>query len=198
MALPETIRVKLSSEMAGAIAVTPVVAREMTTRELVGKILAITGKNPARIGEILQRGSLVSGASRFRWDALEADPAGIEGVLATFPDPDPERPFSQERCLFCVLEAGRDRIDVPREAASYRRLFQRRTFWNLLMDLAGGGALEYVEYSYKWEADRYWLTLTPEQSGHVQSQSHLLRYATLAGRIRSAPLQRAEFFARRA
>jgi len=64
MALPPIVRVKLSSEAAESISITPVVVREMPVRELVEYMLGVTGKDEARIRELLLRGSLVSGASR--------------------------------------------------------------------------------------------------------------------------------------
>jgi hypothetical protein len=58
MALPEVIRVKLSSEDAGAISITPVVVQEMLLRELVEHMLGVVGKDHARVREILIRGML--------------------------------------------------------------------------------------------------------------------------------------------
>ena len=49
MALPPTVRVKLSSEAAGSISLTPVVVQEFAIRELVENILAVTGKDEARV-----------------------------------------------------------------------------------------------------------------------------------------------------
>src|SRR5450756_1325760 len=72
MALPPTVRVKLSSEAAESISITPVVVQEMPVRELVEYMLGVTGKDEARIRELLLRGSLVSGASRFRWTGWDA------------------------------------------------------------------------------------------------------------------------------
>ena len=72
MSLPPTVRVKLSSEAAESISITPVVVQEMPVRELVEYMMGVTGKDEARIAELLLRGSLVSGASRFRWVGWEA------------------------------------------------------------------------------------------------------------------------------
>ena len=99
MALPQTVRVKLSSEEAGAISITPVVVQEMPVRDLVEHLLGVTGKDEARIREVLRRGTLVSGASRFRWVGLEADSESVTELLAGFPDPDPTRHFAAGRCM---------------------------------------------------------------------------------------------------
>ncbi len=89
MALPPTVRVKLSSEAAESISITPVVVQEMPVRELVEYMLGVTGKDEARIRELLLRGSLVSGASRFRWTGWGA----VEKICAScwppFPIPTP-------------------------------------------------------------------------------------------------------------
>ena len=87
------VRVKLSSEAAESISITPVVVREMPMRELVEHMLGVIGKDKARVHELLLRGTLVSGASRFRWIGWDASREAIEEMLASFPDPDPARPF---------------------------------------------------------------------------------------------------------
>ena len=65
MALPPTVRVKLSSEAAEAISLTPVVVQELAIRDLIEHVLGVAGKDEARLCEILLRGTLVSGGSRF-------------------------------------------------------------------------------------------------------------------------------------
>jgi len=56
MPLPQTIRVKLSSEAAEYVSVTQVVMRDMPVRELVELMLGITGKDETRLCELLLRG----------------------------------------------------------------------------------------------------------------------------------------------
>src|SRR5713101_2256674 len=129
MSLPDTIRVKLSSEAAEYISLTPVVVREMPLRELVEHMIGITGKDEARVRDLLLRGTLVSGASRFRWTGWEADAQAVGSLLATFPDPDPARPFTADRCVRAVLRGGRLPIGIPREIGARRgplaRIFGR-------------------------------------------------------------------------
>ena len=93
MPLPETIRVKLSSEAADYVSLTPVVVQEIPLRDLVEHMLGVTGKDEARVRDLLLRGTLVSGASRFRWTGWEADIESVRVLLAAFPDPDPARAF---------------------------------------------------------------------------------------------------------
>src|ERR1035437_688796 len=138
MALPQTVRVKLSSEVAEAISITPVVLQELPVRELVEHLLGIAGKNESRIREILLRGALVSGASRFRWAGWDADRESLRELLATFPDADPARPFAAAGCIRATLRGGRHAIEIPREAAARKSLFQRKTFWDPLMEVVAG------------------------------------------------------------
>ena len=130
MALPNTIRVKLSTEAAGYISLTPVVAQDLPLRELVEHMLGVAGKDDRRIRDILLRGSLVVGASRFRWAGWEADQEELLALLATFPDPDPTRPFAAERCVRAALRGELRVIEIPREAAQTSRGFRRAGFWH--------------------------------------------------------------------
>lgn len=196
MALPPTVRVKLSSEAAEAISLTPVVVQELPIRELIEHMLGVTGKDHARIRELLLRGTLVSGASRFRWTGWEADPGGLSEVLSTFPDPDPSRPFAAERCIRARLRGGRQLIEIPRDAAVRKGLFQRRTFWELLMELMSGG-MAYAGYSYRERADRYLRELTLVETGLLREGSGLVKYSTLSEQIRSVGFTQAELWVER-
>jgi len=197
MALPQTIRVKLSSEAAEAISLTPVVAQDFPVRELIEHMLGITGKDEARLCELLRRGTLVSGASRFRWAGWEAEIEGLREVLATFPDPDPARPFVAERCLRAILRGGRQTVDVPREVGARKGLFQRASFWQLLMEVAGAGSATYGGYSYKDRADRYWRELTVAESERIRAASDGLRFSTLRGQIRAVGFTQVELYTAR-
>ena len=201
MALPQTVRVKLSSEAAGAISLTPVVVEELAIRELIEHILGIAGKDEPRLREILLRGTLVSGGSRFRWAGWEADLAGLREILATFPDPDPGRPFDPARCAHVVLRGGRQAVHIPREAVARRGalygLFRRATFWDRLMELAAGVAPAYSGYSYRDRADRYLAELTVEHSARLRAAGALIRYSTLRGQVQSIGFAQAELLVRR-
>jgi hypothetical protein len=197
MALPQTVRVKLSSEAAEAISLTPVVVQELPIRELIEHMLGVTGKDDARIRELLLRGTLVSGASRFRWTGLAADAEAIREVLATFPDPDPSRPFAADRCVRAILRGGRQPIEIPREAAERKGLFQRKTFWDLLMDVVVGGRMAYSGYSYRERSDRYLCELTIPQAARLREGSNLVKYSTLSEQIRSVGFVSAELWVSR-
>lgn len=197
MALPHSVRVKLSSEAAEAISLTPVVVQDLPIRDLVEHVLALTGKDEVRICELLQRGSLVSGASRFRWTGWRQDVASLRELLTTFPDPDPTRPFAAEGCEKVVLRASRGAIEIPREAVSRKSMFQRETFWDQLMQIVGGGAMTYAGYSYRERADRYTREISPPEMERIRAAAESVKFSTLRDQIRSANVLTADLHVKR-
>jgi hypothetical protein len=197
MALPETVRVKLSSEAAEAISISPVVSQELPLRELVEHMLGVTGKDEARIREILLRGTLVAGASRFRWAGWEIEPGALRELLAAFPDPDPSRPFAAGLCVLAVLRGGRNAIEIPKEAGARKPLLERRTFWDKLMEVIAAAAPAYAGYSYRDHADRYARELTRTEAERIRAAAAGVTYSTLREQIRSMTFARAELYVRR-
>jgi len=190
--LPERVRVKLSSEAAESITLTPVVVQELAIRELVEHMLGVAGKDEARIREILLRGTMVSGASRFRWAGWAVDEASLRELLATFPDADAGRVFAAERCARVVLRGGRQAVEVRREAGERKGLFQRETFWGLLMAVIGGGASRYAGYSYRDRADRFVRELSVAEAEKLRAGCDAVRYSTLREQIRTVAFTSAE------
>ncbi len=186
MALPETIKVKLSSEAAEGISLTPVVVREMPFRELFELLLPLTGKQAQRIGELLARGTLVSGASRFRWAGLQTRPEEIGALLADYPDEEPGRRLEWTLCVKAVLRAGAGAVEVLREAGAERRLLRKESFWDVLAGIAASASPVYVDYSYRERGDRYRAVLTGEQRRRILTGVELLTYSALAQQIRRA------------
>jgi hypothetical protein len=195
--LPETIRVKISSEAADFISLTPVVVREMPTRELIEAMLGVAGKDPARVREILQRGCLVAGASRFRWQGWDADRAAVESALATFPDSDPAREFSRQSSLRAVLKGPNARIEISREAGSERRPFRRRSFWDALMEYAESAGPRYAGYSYRERADRYTVEVSAAEAVRLRESAGAIRYATLEAQVRHANFDTVDIYVAR-
>jgi len=195
--LPQTVRVKLSSEAAEAIAMTPVVVQELPVRELIGHMLGVTGKDLPRIREVLLRGSMVSGASRFRWNGWAVEESELAEVLATFPDADPSRAFAAERCVRVVLRGGRAPIELRREAIDRKGLFQRATFWGLLMEVAGAGAMRYLGYSYRDQADRFVRELSVAEAERLREGSGGVKYNTLREQLRVTGFTSAEIYVTR-
>jgi len=174
-----------------------VVVREMPMRELIEHMLGITGKDEPRICELLRRGALVSGASRFRWNGWEADSEDVRALLAQFPDPDPGRPFDAARCIRAVLRGGRQLIEIPRATGVRKGLFQRASFWDALMEVAGGAAPAYGGYSYKDRADRYVRDLSHAEAERIRAASGAVRFSILRDQIRAAGFVQAELYVTR-
>lgn len=197
MSLPETIRVKLSSEAAESISLTPVVVQDIQVRELIGHMLGITGKDEARLHELLLRGTLVSGASRFRWAGWEADLESIRTLLRSFPDSDPSRPFAPELCVRAILRGGRKPIEIPRQIGVQKPLLRKRSFWDLLMEVAVTGEVRYRDYSYKERADWYRLDLPIGAAQRLSTGSSVVKYTTLREQIRIGGFDAADLYVER-
>ena len=195
--LPGTVRVKLSSEEAGAVSLTAVVVREMPTRDLIGLMLDYAGKDTRRIQDLLLRGTLVSGATRYRWQGWRASVESIEAVLASFPSAEPARPFAPQRCVHVLLRGPGLRTEVSREALAWRSLFHRGSFWDVLLEVATEAELEYAGYSYREQADRYRLTIPQAGRERLRESAKLVRFSALEAQIRAGSVQVVEFFVRR-
>jgi hypothetical protein len=195
--LPERVLVKISSEAAGPISVTPVVAEDMPLRALLEVLLGIAGKDPVRLRDLLAGGAAVQGASRFRWEKIDADLPSIDAALAGFPDSDPQRAFDAERCFQVQLVGRRGHLEIPREVASRKRLFARGSFWSALMQLASSARPRYVEYSYRSKADEYKIELSVDQSNELIAAARLLKYSGLCDHVQRLELRAVQFSVRR-
>jgi hypothetical protein len=192
MAEERRVRVKISSEEAGAISLTEVVSQELTLRELVEYMLPLAGKDVARILEILRRGTLVSGASRFRWAGWEAAEPEIVELLDGYPDSDPSRAFAAARCVHAVLRGTHRAVDIPREAARARRGGE---LWEALMEIAASA--EYGGYSYRRRADRYAAAVAPAAAARLRAAAQGVAYTSLREQVRAAEILSVEFFVER-
>ena len=189
MSSPAWVRVKLSTEAAGSITITPVVIQEMALSDLLEYVLASTGgKQLERIGETLKRGTLVSGASRLRWEGFDAEIETLSALLQQFPDPDPARPFRTKGCRGITFLGAKTHIEIPREVAERRRLLRRRSFWDAAMQHVSEP--EYECYSYRERADLYSMALTAEQAASLREAAALLSYPSLARQLASSSFDR--------
>jgi hypothetical protein len=197
MPFPTSVRVKLSSEVAESISITPVVVRDIPIRELIEHMIGITGKDESRLHDLLLRGTLVSGASRFRWTGWDADPEAIREALASFPDPDPERRFAPELCIRAALRGPGRRIEIPREIGQRKPLFRRSSFWDTLMGVAASSELRYVDYVYRERADCYSATLSLAALERLRESARLVKYSTLQQQILHTNLESVDLFVAR-
>ncbi len=185
MPLPETIRVKYTEEEAEYVSIRPLVQQEFRGAELVDMILSVTGRDVARIQQILRSGTIVFHSYRYWWQGFEAESAALAGILAKYPNAEPSRTFRAGDCAEVMLESSgapaAHSIRLRRETAGRKRLLRSRSFWDCLMDLAGDAAPAYREYSYALRGDVYWSALTREQVSRLVAEAE--RYAPRALRV---------------
>jgi hypothetical protein len=174
-----------------------VVVQEIPVRELIEHMLGVVGKDEARICELLKRGTLVSGASRFRWTGWEADAQSVRELLATFPDADPTRVFAAERCVRAVLKGARGAVEIPREAAAQKGLLRRGSFWDVVVEVAAGAGLGYGGYSYRDRADRFAAALTSDLAERLREGSDAAKFSTLKEAVKSGTFTHIEVYVER-
>lgn len=197
MPLPETIAAKVSSEAAGYITMSRVMLQQMPVAELIERVLGVTGKNPRRIREILLRGTIVSGATRYRWEGIDATEQELDAVLGEFPDAEPDRPFDGSHCTRVVLRGARGSLEFTAEAASDKRLFKRTSFWDELLPALETLGVEYRQYSYTENSDVYETALPLAALESLRAHAALLKYTGLADQLKRFEADRAELYVRR-
>ncbi|HJY88395.1 MAG TPA: hypothetical protein VKE24_16290 [Candidatus Acidoferrales bacterium] len=168
MPLPETIPVRYTEEEAEYLSVRPVVRQTFRFQELIDMVLGVTGKDIARIQQILRAGTVVFHFYRYWWQGFEVDPQELARELEQFPDADPARPFRAEECTVMLLESGgeppRHSLEIARASASRKGWFRSRSLWDGIVAWVREQAPTYRGYSYPRRADLYQLTITP---GHA-------------------------------
>ena len=186
MPLPETIPVRYTEEEAGYVSVRPLVRQTFRLDELLDMILSVTGKDAARVRQLLHSGTVVYHFYRYSWAGFDADETELAAALSQFPDADPSRPFAGERCTNAVFDGPganpRHLLDLDRATASKRRLFRGQSFWEGLLEIAAEENLAYQKYSYGRRADLYRLDLDAENVSRISDAAN--RLAT--GKLRSA------------
>ncbi|MCP5114278.1 MAG: hypothetical protein GY953_25900 [bacterium] len=167
---------------------------QMGVQELFAAIVAVTGKDAARIHRILQGGTLLDGGTRFRWSGFDASADEIDKQLLRFPDPQPARPFSGPNTVAANLKdsAGRA-IQLPREVAAKRRFLRRKSLWDVLLHLADRGDPLYVTYSYREQADLYRLRLSAPELALIRESADLVTHSSIARQLRTIMLTTVEF-----
>ncbi|HXW56391.1 MAG TPA: hypothetical protein VEJ67_11620 [Candidatus Cybelea sp.] len=179
MPLPDMVPVKYTEEEAEYVSIRPVVQQQFRGDELVDMIVRVTGKDVARVRQILRTGTVVFHSYRYWWAALDADERQVRELLAKYPDADSSRPFRPESCTEVILEPGgppgSHALHFDRKKASKRRFLRSRSFWDCLMALAEETPPTYREYSYALGTDVYSAPLSTEQIRRLGVAAH--RYA---------------------
>jgi hypothetical protein len=181
--LPNQIPVRYSEEEAGYVSFRPVVRQAFGSHELLDMILSVTGKDAARVKQILRAGTIAFRSYRYWWTGFEPSDADLLNALATFPDADPARAFSADDCTLAVLESGgvaaREIAEISRDAGSARRWLKRGTLWQLLIEAASRVAPAYNGYSYARRADVYRREIEPEEAFELSAQAERIAPQTL-------------------
>jgi hypothetical protein len=189
--LPETIPVRYTEEDAGYVTVRPLVKQTFRQDELLDMILSVAGKDLARVQQLLHSGTIVYHFFRYSWTGIDVDEAELAAALAKFPDADPSRLFDSALCTNAVFDGPganpRHLLDIDRAAASRRRFFRVKSFWQALLEIAAEENTVYDKYSYSRRADMYRLELDAEISGRIAEAAERLARGRLGTALRIVP-----------
>jgi hypothetical protein len=174
MPLPETIAMRFTEEDAGYVTVRPVVKQTFRLAELADMVVSVTGKNVPRVQQIFRAGTVVYNGYRYWWDGFSSHENEITGLLALFPEDDPERLFNPAEASAVSLESGggtqRSLVGIARHEALAKRLFQKRSSWEILVTTAKVSTPRYEKYSHAERADVYRVHLSPEMAVSLLKQ----------------------------
>jgi hypothetical protein len=192
MPLPETIAMRFTEEDAGYVTVRPVVKQTFRLAELADMVVSVTGKNVSRVQQIFRTGTVAYNGYRYWWEGFASDENEVTGLLATFPDDDPTRPFNPVQVAWVYLEIGggaqRSLVGITRQEASAKKLFHRQSVWEiLLIATAKDAAPRYERYSQADRADVYRVHVSPEAVSALLTQ--MLQAAPRSLRKKLAALQ---------
>ena len=191
MPLPESIAMRFTEEDAGYVTVRPVVKQKFRLAELADMVVSVTGKNVTRVQQIFRAGTVVYNGYRYWWEGFAGNDGEIASILKDFSDDDPALPFDATRVTAVSLEIGggtqRTLVRIARCEASARKLFSKRSPWEVLLDVTKGSNPHYEKYSHADRADVYLGHLSPEMAAPFMKQ--LLDTAPRALRKKLAALQ---------
>ena len=191
MPLPETISMRFTEEDAGYVTVRPVVKQTFRLAELADMVVSVTGKNAARVQQIFRTGTVVYNGYRYWWDGFLANENEVTGLLALFPDDNPSRPFNSAQVRAVSLEIGggtqRALVNITRSEASAKKLFHKRSPWEVLLGAAQNSVPRYEKYSHADRADVYRAHLSPAMAAALLKEA--LQASPRVLRRKLAPLQ---------
>ncbi len=192
MPLPETVSVRYTEEEAGYVTIRPLVQQTFRIHELADMVLRVTGKDVARVRQILRAGTVVYNTYRYWWTGFDVGDQELAGLLSTFPEDDPSRPFRASDCTAVLLEYGggvtQAHIEITRAEASAKPFWRRRSFWETLAPPEMAAlALAYASYSHARGGDLYRRALTVEESQSLLRQAVRLAPRHLRARLERLP-----------
>ncbi len=165
---------RFTEEDAGYVTVRPVVKQTFRLAELADMVLSVTGKNASRVQQIFSAGAVVYNGYRYWWDGFASNEDEIAGLLALFPDDDSARVFNSAEVTAVSLESGggaqRSLVGIARREASAKKLFRKRSPWEILLKAAQDSTPRYERYSYAERADVYRVHLSFELAASLLKQ----------------------------
>jgi hypothetical protein len=191
MALPQQIPLQYTEEDAGYMSVRPVTKQTFRLHELTDMVVSVAGKDAARVQQIFRGGSVIYNGYRYWWEPIPVEPGEIEALLIPFPDDDPSRPFDTAGAVAVLLEMGggaqRQVVEITRKDASSKKLFQKASPWDVLVNLASAHTARYEKYSHARRADLYRVSLPYDEASQLLSA--MLAAAPSGLRNRSSTLR---------
>jgi hypothetical protein len=171
MPLPETISVRYTDEAAGYVSMRPVVKQTFRLHELADLIVSVTGKDAARVQQLLRTGTLLYNGYRYWFQSLNADETEVRALIAAFPQDEPARPFEWSQVVTILYDTGggaqRSTLEISRDLASKKRLFAKKSPWDVLGETVQEGGVRYQKYAHGRRADLYRLALTYEKAQYL-------------------------------
>ncbi len=159
------------------MSVRPIVRQTFGAHELLDMVLRVTGKDAARVRQILHAGTIAYHYHRYWWTGFDAGEPELADALARFPDADPARIFLATECVTVVFESGgvaaREVARIERSAASHRRWFRPRSLWGVVLGPALASAPKYQAYSYEWGADVFGSEVQEEEAMKLAAAAKL-------------------------
>ena len=174
MPLPETIAMRFTEEDAGYVTVRPVVKQTFRLAELADMVVSVTGKTVTRVQQVFRVGTVVYNGYRYWWDGFASNENELAGLLALFPDDDPARLFNPAEAAAATFEIGGGAqlslVGIARSEALARRLFHKRSPWEILLAVTKDSAPRYEKYSHAERADIYRVHLSAEMAATLLKQ----------------------------
>jgi hypothetical protein len=175
VSLPETIGVKYTAEEAEYLSLRPITRQTFRIAELVDMILGVTGNNVDRIQTLLRSGTVVFHSYRYWWEGFEAETAELQGLLASFPGPQPGRAFRADECSEVRFEFSgsppRPAVRLNREVCGPRPWFRSRSLWERILEQSAARRPAYREYSYADRADVFELATDPAWLERIREEA---------------------------
>lgn len=157
---------RFTEEDAGYVTVRPVVKQTFRLGELADMVVSVTGKSVARVQQIFRAGTVVYNGYRYWWQGFTANETEIAGLLSVFPDDDPALLFNPDRVTAVSLEIGggtqRTLVVIEHSEACGRKLFHKKTPWEIVLGAAKKSNPRYEKYSHAERADVYRVQLSFE------------------------------------